>query len=66
MVFLIQNTRNRDAKAIHLKLDGIIRAISPANNNMINVEKLSDQELQLLATQFENTRKRREPQNKMQ
>jgi low affinity Fe/Cu permease len=61
MVFLIQNTQNRDAKAIHLKLDEIIRAIRPANNNMINIEKLSDEELQLLATQFEKIWKRREP-----
>jgi low affinity Fe/Cu permease len=45
MVFLIQNTHNRDARAIHLKLDEIIRAIRPANNNMINIEKLSDEEL---------------------
>jgi low affinity Fe/Cu permease len=64
MVFLIQNTQNRDARAIHLKLDEIIRAIRPADNNMINIEKLSDDELQVLAAQFEkvgarhDTRKR--------
>src|SRR5207237_9403202 len=46
MVFLIQNTQNRDAKAIHLKLDEIIRAIQPANNQMINIEKVSDEELE--------------------
>jgi low affinity Fe/Cu permease len=49
MVFLIQNTQNRDARAIHLKLDEIIRAIRPANNNMINIEKLSDEEMEILA-----------------
>ena len=64
MVFLIQNTQNRDAKAIHLKLDEIIRAIRPADNNMINIEKLSDEELQVLAAQFERIRGRREPQDK--
>ena len=53
MVFLIQNTQNRDAKAIHLKLDEIIRAIQPANNQMINIEKLADEELEALAGQFE-------------
>src|SRR5438105_2970037 len=58
MVFLIQNTQNRDARAIHLKLDEIIRAIRPADNNMINIEKLSDEELQILATQFEKIRAR--------
>jgi low affinity Fe/Cu permease len=65
MVFLIQNTQNRDARAIHLKLDEIIRAIRPADNNMIDIEKLSDEELQLLATQFEKIRARGEPQKKM-
>jgi low affinity Fe/Cu permease len=60
MVFLIQNTQNRDARAIHLKLDEIIRAIRPANNNMINIEKLSDEELQVLAAQFDKIRTRRD------
>ena len=53
MVFLIQNTQNRDAKAIHLKLDEIIRANRRADNEMIDVEKLSDEELEQLAGQFE-------------
>jgi low affinity Fe/Cu permease len=53
IVFLIQNTQNRDAKAIHLKLDEIIRAMYRADNEMINIERLSDQELEVLATQFE-------------
>jgi low affinity Fe/Cu permease len=61
MVFLIQNTQNRDARAIHLKLDEIIRAIRPADNNMIDIEKLSDEELQVLAAQFEKVRARGEP-----
>jgi low affinity Fe/Cu permease len=56
MVFLIQNTQNRDARAIHLKLDEIIRAIRPANNQMIDIEKLSDEELKELADQFERIR----------
>jgi low affinity Fe/Cu permease len=64
MVFLIQNTQNRDARAIHLKLDEIIRAIRPANNNMINIEKLSDEELQVLAAQFEKIRTRRDGRDK--
>ena len=53
MVFLIQNTQNRDAKAIHLKLDEIIRAHRRADNQMIDIEKLSDEELEVLAVQFE-------------
>ena len=56
MVFLIQNTQNRDAKAIHLKLDEIIRAINRADNEMIDIEKLSDEELESLAGQFEKIR----------
>ncbi len=53
MVFLIQNTQNRDARAINLKLDELIRAITHARNQMINIESLSDVELDLLQTQYE-------------
>ena len=52
MVFLIQNTQNRDAKAIHLKLDELIWAIKGARNTMIDLEHLSDQELEELHSQF--------------
>jgi low affinity Fe/Cu permease len=45
VVFLIQNTQNRDAKAFHLKLDELIRSHQPARNDMIDIEKLSDEEL---------------------
>jgi low affinity Fe/Cu permease len=45
VVFLIQNTQNRDAKALHLKLDELIRSHIPARNDMIDIEKLSDEEL---------------------
>jgi low affinity Fe/Cu permease len=53
MVFLIQNTQNRDARAINLKLDELIRAIGNARNQMINIESLSDMELDLLKSQYE-------------
>lgn len=56
MVFLIQNTQNRDARAIHLKLDEIIRSIQPADNEMINIEKLSDDELETLSKRFQAIR----------
>jgi low affinity Fe/Cu permease len=59
IVFLIQNTQNRDAKAIQLKLDEIIRAIRAANNSMINIETLSEKELQALSEQFEKIRSQR-------
>ena len=45
MVFLIQNTQNRDAKAINLKLDELLRALKGARTGMVNVETLSDEEL---------------------
>lgn len=56
MVFLIQNTQNRDARAIHLKLDEIIRSIGLAHNDMIDIEKLSDEELEALTQQFQKIR----------
>src|ERR1043166_4515629 len=45
MVFLIQSTQNRDAKAIHLKLDELIRSIKGARNHLVSLEELSDEEL---------------------
>lgn len=53
MVFLIQNTQNRDARAINLKLDELIDAISSAKNQMIDIEHLSDAELDVLAARYE-------------
>src|SRR5881275_1339094 len=60
MVFLIQNTQNRDAKAVHLKLDELIRAIKNARNELVDLEDLSDEELQKLEQQFRNMRERAE------
>ena len=60
MVFLIQNTQNRDAKAMHLKLDELIRAIKDARNELVDLEELSDEELQKLEEQFRNLRQRAE------
>ena len=58
MVFLIQNTQNRDAKAAHLKLDEIIRALKGARNQLIDLEKLSDEDLTGLEKEFERLRKK--------
>jgi low affinity Fe/Cu permease len=52
MVFLIQNTQNRDAKAVHLKLDELIRAIKGARNRLVDLEDLSDEELKKLEHEF--------------
>ena len=48
MVFLIQNTQNRDGKAMQLKLDEVIRALEKAHNQMIDLESLTDEELEEL------------------
>jgi low affinity Fe/Cu permease len=63
MVFLIQNTQNRDAKAVHLKLDEIIRALKGARNELVDLEKLSDEDLAALERQFERVRKKAEHHN---
>jgi low affinity Fe/Cu permease len=60
MVFLIQNTQNRDAKAVHLKLDEMIRALKGARNQLVDLEDLSDEELKKLEEQFQRLRKRAE------
>ena len=53
MVFLIQNTQNRDTKAIHLKLDELLRGVAGARTSLVNLEQLSDEELERLQKQFE-------------
>src|SRR5256714_11009270 len=60
MVFLIQNTQNRDAKAVHLKLDEIIRALRGARNELVDLEELSDEDLKKLEQQFQRIRKKAE------
>jgi low affinity Fe/Cu permease len=52
MVFLIQNTQNRDARALHLKLDELIRATAKARNQLIDLENLSNQELDAIHAEF--------------
>jgi low affinity Fe/Cu permease len=56
MVFLIQNTQNRDAHAVHLKLDELIRATKGARNALVGVEDMSDEELTKLQLEFEHLR----------
>jgi len=58
MVFLIQNTQNRDAKAIHLKLDELIRTTERARNSLVDLESFSDEELAQLQEQFTRLRAR--------
>lgn len=53
MVFLIQNTQNRDTKALHLKLDELLRGVKGARTSLIDLEQLSDEELEELQKQFD-------------
>jgi len=59
MVFLIQNTQNRDARAMHLKLDELIRAKKGARNSLMELETLSDDEIKEIQKQFEELCDRR-------
>ena len=56
MVFLIQNTQNRDAHAMQLKLDELIRAIKSARNSLIDLEEMSEGELKKLEEEFRKLR----------
>ena len=53
IAFLLQNTQNRDTRALHLKLDELIRATEGARTNLVNLERLSDEELGRLKEEFE-------------
>ena len=66
MVFLIQNTQNRDAKTFHLKLDELIHAIKGARNKMIDLENMTDDELDVIRKEFERISGRREEQLRAQ
>ena len=52
MVFLIQSTQNRDTRAIQLKLDELLRAVKAARTELVNLEDLSDEELEKLHKEF--------------
>ena len=51
-VFLIQNTQNRDSKAIHLKLDELIKGVEGARTHLVDLQSLSDDELEQLQVEF--------------
>ncbi len=53
VVFLIQHTQNRDARVMHLKLDELIRAVSSARTELVQMEGLTDEELDALHAEFE-------------
>jgi len=53
MVFLIQNTQNRDSEAVQLKLDELIRAVEGAHNALLDIEELTDHELDQIRNRYE-------------
>ncbi|MFT3784980.1 MAG: low affinity iron permease family protein [Tepidisphaeraceae bacterium] len=57
MVFLIQNSQNRDAKAVQLKLDELIRALKPANNALLDLEELDEAHLDEMRKEYETLAK---------
>ena len=58
MVFLVQNTQNRDARALHLKLDELLRSVKQARNNLIDLENCTDEEIDQIERQFHALKKR--------
>ena len=60
MVFLIQNTQNRDARVLQLKLDELIRAVEGARTGMVRLEDLSDADIARLQAEFEQIRTRQQ------
>lgn len=63
MVFLIQHTQNRDARALQLKLDELLRSLEPARNRLIDLENCTDAEIEQIERQFKALRSRQERQN---
>jgi|CXWL01.1.fsa_nt_gi low affinity Fe/Cu permease len=64
MVFLIQNTQNRDSKALHLKMDELIYKVKNARNRLIDLEDMPDSELEKLEREFEAIQKRQQKRRK--
>src|SRR5437867_12137184 len=60
MVFLIQNTQNRDARAIHLKLDELIRGIKGPRNKLVDLENCTEEELKEIEDEFKRFRERQQ------
>jgi low affinity Fe/Cu permease len=58
MVFLIQNTQNRDARAIHLKLDELLRSVRNARTDLVDLQEMTDEELDELQAEFRQLREK--------
>jgi low affinity Fe/Cu permease len=64
MVFLIQNTQNRDARAIHLKLDELIRGLKGPRNKLVDLEDCTDEEIAQLEEEFRRFRARQRDEDR--
>src|ERR1044072_2400725 len=65
MVFLVQHTQNRDARALHLKMDELLRSVKDARNKLINLENCSDDEIDRIERQFQALKRRAERKKPM-
>jgi low affinity Fe/Cu permease len=63
MVFLLQHTQNREARALHLKLDELLRSVGGARNRLIDLENCTDEEMAQIERQFHAIRMREERRN---
>ena len=66
MVFLIQNSQNRDAAAMQAKLDELLRAVDKAREQFIGIEHLTDQQIELVRTALERHAKKLQESGKQQ
>ncbi len=64
MVFLIQNTQNRDTKAVHLKLDELIKSVHGARDKLIDIEEQEDIEMEKLQDEFQKVREKYQKNHK--
>jgi low affinity Fe/Cu permease len=65
MVFLIQNTQNRDSEALHLKLDELIRATKRARNSMLDLEECTEEEIKAMREEFNRLAERKRIKQEM-
>jgi low affinity Fe/Cu permease len=64
MVVLLQHSQNHDAKAVHLKLDELIRSAKYARNSLVDLESMTDEELEMLHDEFQRIRERSQKRSK--
>ena len=62
MILLVQNTQNRDSRALHLKLDELLRSVDAARNQLIDLENCTDDEIDQIQRQFKTLKLRQDRQ----